>query len=278
MRASTLMRGTALLGVAYAVTNSNPKPSYPNIQSTSFASLPSSLTSSSSFVQGPMISSPFSSLIQQLQFGSSSTPPPPSSHSKGLWLVGTAVAVLNGAKVLLSTPAFSFSLRPATPATRMKERLERHGFVEKPVEPDGNCQMRAISDQLYGDENRHKDVRSKITEWLKSNEKYTVDNSGTAFLGDFIDRDQFPTWMSYVSYMARNGTWGDHITLLGAAETFATRITILSNIDDGGTGQYVTLITPRLAKADKNIYLSHWHEMHYNSLYMTKPPDAQQAA
>jgi hypothetical protein len=164
--------------------------------------------------------------------------------------------------------ALSFSfLNWSTPASRMKERLEKHGFTEKIVAPDGNCQMRALSDQIHGDEKYYNDVRSKITMWLSKNEKYTIDDSGSSTLGDFIDTDRYPRWLSYVSHMSRNGTWGDHITLVAASEVYNVQISIISNVDDKGTGQYITHILPRSKKPTKTLNLSHWHEMHYNSLH-----------
>lgn len=77
-----------------------------------------------------------------------------------------------------------------------------------------------------------------------------MDDDGTATLGDFIDRDQFPKWATYTTYMSRNGklnnififdllllnsfyfyaliiklgTWGDHITLLAAAEVYGVNV------------------------------------------------------
>jgi len=138
--------------------------------------------------------------------------------------------------------------------------------------------MRAISDQIYGDENRHNEVRSKIMQWLSAREKFAVDNEGTATLGDFIDRDQFPRWNSYISYMSQNGAWGDHITLLGAAETYGVSITVLSNVEANGADQYMTYIKPKSAKSTKDIYLSHYHELHYNSLYTANPSKQQEAA
>jgi len=170
---------------------------------------------------------------------------------------------------------FPFSSGKSTPASRMKERLEKHGFVEKLVVPDGNCQMRALADQIHGDEKYHNDVRSKIMSWLSNNEKYKVDDSGTTTLGDFIDRDQYPKWMSYVSYMSRNGSWGDHITLVAASEVYGVKIGIISNVEDHGAGQYLTYILPRNIKPTKSVNLSHWHEMHYNSLHPDGKPRAE---
>jgi len=182
------------------------------------------------------------------------------------------LALIGGVMLFLGTStagafSFPFSSKSSTPASRMKERLEKHGFRETVVAPDGNCQMRSLADQIHGDENYHIDVRSKIMSWLSKNEKFTIDESGSTTLGDFIDRDHYPRWATYVSYMSRNGSWGDHITLVAASEVYNAQIAIISNVDDGGAGQYMTTIMPRSKKPTKTINLSHWHEMHYNSLH-----------
>jgi len=196
------------------------------------------------------------------------------SYRRSMFPPLSTLAIIGGVMLFLghsTVDAFSipFFNRP-TPTSRMKERLEKHGFIEAPVVPDGNCQMRALADQINGDENYHADVRSKIISWLDKNEKFPVDDSGSTTLGDFIDRDHYPRWASYVSYMSRNGSWGDHITLVAAAEVYGVQISIISNVDDGGTGQYMTTIIPRSRKPTKTVSLSHWHELHYNSLHPAK--------
>lgn len=193
------------------------------------------------------------------------------SSRKPIFPLGT-LALIGGVMLFLGTStaeafSFPFSSGKRSPAVRMKERLDKHGFIERVVVPDGNCQMRALADQIHGDENHHVDVRSRIMSWLSKNEKYQVDDNGSATLGDFIDRDTYPRWTSYVSYMSRNGSWGDHLTLVAASEVYDATIAIISNVEDNGTGQYITQILPRTKKPSRTLNLSHWHEMHYNSLH-----------
>eukprot|EP00439_Symbiodinium_sp_Y106_P006341 s3077_g1.t1 len=60
----------------------------------------------------------------------------------------------------------------ATAAAESRQRLaalmRRHGVKERPVEGDGNCQYRALSDQLYGSEEHHAAVRAQVVEHLRS--------------------------------------------------------------------------------------------------------------
>ncbi|CAJ1387112.1 unnamed protein product [Effrenium voratum] len=50
-------------------------------------------------------------------------------------------------------------------AARRHARLERllaaHGLAERPVAGDGNCQFRALADQLYGSEEHHDAIRAQ---------------------------------------------------------------------------------------------------------------------
>jgi len=166
---------------------------------------------------------------------------------------------------------------------RMKQRLEKYGFVERPVAPDGNCMMRAISDQLGGSEAYYPAVRKTIADWLSRNADFVVQDPSAsteqkeagspsfteqgARLSDFLDTDQFPTWDSYCKYMGRDKTWGDHLALVAASEAYQAKIYILSSVDtQGGKSEPVTVIEPKSGTPKRTIYLSHWHENHYNSL------------
>jgi len=162
-----------------------------------------------------------------------------------------------------------------TEAARVTERLHKYGLIERKITPDGNCQFRALADQIMADQNRHKEVRTKIIDWLKGNEKYAVDEQNTTTLGDFLDRDQYPSWENYCYYMSGSRAWGDHLTLVAATEAFGVNLWILSSVEvpDSpeptkiGFDQYITTLSPRIAKPNKTARLAHYHELHYTSLH-----------
>ncbi len=60
---------------------------------------------------------------------------------------------------------------------------------------------------------------------------------------------------------------GDHITLIALAEVLQTRIWILSNVKSDAKLSPVTIIEPREVDQNRCIFLAHWHERHYSSLY-----------
>jgi hypothetical protein len=147
----------------------------------------------------------------------------------------------------------------------MRERLKLYGMTEKKIRGDGNCQFRSIADQISGSEENHAEFRKLCVDWLKKNESYKID--ATTKLSDFLETDHFPTWADYCDYMARDASWGDHITLIALAEVLQTRIWILSNVKSDAKLSPVTVIEPREVDQNRCIFLAHWHERHYSSLY-----------
>eukprot|EP00026_Physarum_polycephalum_P014660 Phypoly_transcript_15201.p1 GENE.Phypoly_transcript_15201~~Phypoly_transcript_15201.p1 ORF type:complete len:221 (+),score=17.86 Phypoly_transcript_15201:68-730(+) len=146
----------------------------------------------------------------------------------------------------------------------MKERLKEHGFREVVVDSN-NCQMRSLADQLFGDQNKHQQVRAEMVKWLSNNEKFKIDDS--TVLGDFLDRDEFPKWEDYVKYLSKDSTWGDQLSLVAAAEAFKVTISVLSNVTAPGKYTYITNIEPRKSPSTKTVYLANYHEQHFNSLH-----------
>jgi len=136
------------------------------------------------------------------------------------------------------------------------------------MDHDGNCMMRAISHQLFGTQEKYKEVRTKILGWLQINEEFDVDGQGTQ-ISYFMDTDEYPSWKEYCTRMSRDGFWGDHLALIAAAQVFAKRIWILSSVIAAGEVEPVTVIEPLGISPDKTLFLSHWHENHYNSLLKT---------
>jgi len=153
---------------------------------------------------------------------------------------------------------------------RMDQRLMSYQFKEQQINPDGNCMFGAIADQLFGDQLKHGEVRRTVVNWLSQNGNAPIDSSGTK-LSDFLDLDQYPTWNHYCNKMGRNGVWGDHLALVGASEAYNSKIWILSSVPTPAGVEPVTIIEPAKSKPTKTIYLSHWHENHYNSLVKNRP-------
>ena len=86
-------------------------------------------------------------------------------------------------------------------ASAFLERLHQNRMVEKQIEADGNCQFRALADQLFdGDQDRHAECRAAAINQLRS--------EPTRYMG-FITEDE--DWETYVQRMEQDRECGDHI-------------------------------------------------------------------
>nr|XP_018439203.1 PREDICTED: OTU domain-containing protein DDB_G0284757 isoform X2 [Raphanus sativus] len=167
---------------------------------------------------------------------------------------------------------------------RLLQRLNVYGLCELKVSGDGNCQVkifkhsslslislysytfilltifqfRALSDQLYRSSEYHKQVRGEVVKQLKDNR--TMYESYVPM-----------KYKRYYKKMAKLGEWGDHITLQSAADRFAAKICLLTSFRD----TCFIEIMPR-DQAPKQLWLSFWSEVHYNSLYDNRAVPVQQ--
>ncbi|GLT70531.1 hypothetical protein SLA2020_426050 [Shorea laevis] len=143
---------------------------------------------------------------------------------------------------------------------RLSERLATYGLAELQIEGDGNCQFRALADQLFRNPDYHKHVRKQIIKQLKQYRK--------------LYEGYVP--MKYKSYrrkMKKSGEWGDHVTLQAAADRFGVKICLVTSFRDTC---YIEIL-PKDKSPTRDIWLSFWSEVHYNSLYgsgdvPTRPP------
>ena len=181
-------------------------------------------------------------------------------------------------------------------------RLDAFGLREKKVSGDGNCQFRALSDQLFRTPEHYGEVRKKIVQQLRKHASryaaYVVrddDVSSSSSELDVSDDKNIPSankkesksaffmmqtaYSNYCDDMAVGGAWGDHVTLQAAADVYGAQITVVTSYLDNG----VLEITPNVSDsngdiAPRNLWLSFWAEVHYNSVYPKmdfkhSPPD-----
>ncbi|XP_039132885.1 OVARIAN TUMOR DOMAIN-containing deubiquitinating enzyme 12-like isoform X3 [Dioscorea cayenensis subsp. rotundata] len=149
---------------------------------------------------------------------------------------------------------------------RLLQRINAYGLVEVKVSGDGNCQFRALSDQLYRSPEHHKHVRKDIVKQLKKNRS--------------LYESYVPMrYKQYYKKMSKIGEWGDHVTLQAAADK--SRKCSSCILQDGTLFQYeakICLLTsfrdscfveivPRQQPPRRELWLSFWSEVHYNSIY-----------
>lgn len=133
---------------------------------------------------------------------------------------------------------------------RLSERLATYGLAELQIEGDGNCQFRALADQLFRSPDYHKHVRKQVIKQLKHFQK--------------LYEGYVPMkYKSYLKKMKKSGEWGDHITLQAAADRFGAKICLVTSFRDTC---YIEII-PKDKNPYRELWLSFWSEVHYNSLY-----------
>lgn len=130
------------------------------------------------------------------------------------------------------------------------ERLGTYGLAEYQIEGDGNCQFRALADQIFRNPDYHKHVRKAVVKQLKEFRKHYE---------GYVPME----YKVYLKKMKRSGEWGDHVTLQAAADRFAAKICLLTSFRD----TCLVEIVPRDATPTRELWLSFWCEVHYNSLY-----------
>ncbi|XP_072970717.1 OVARIAN TUMOR DOMAIN-containing deubiquitinating enzyme 11-like isoform X1 [Typha angustifolia] len=133
---------------------------------------------------------------------------------------------------------------------RLLERLKAYGLAELQVEGDGNCQFRALADQIFRNPDYHKHVRKAVEKQLKQFRKYYE---------GYVPMD----YKAYLKSMKRSGEWGDHLTLQAAADRFGAKICLLTSFRE----TCFIEIVPRDQHPTRELWLSFWSEVHYNSLY-----------
>lgn len=141
---------------------------------------------------------------------------------------------------------------------RLLQRLNVYGLYENKVSGDGNCQFRALSDQMFKSPEYHKHVRKEIVKQLKDNR---------SLYEGYVPMK----YKRYYKKMAKSGEWGDHVTLQAAADKFEAKVCLLTSFRDTC---FIEII-PRSQPPKRELWLSFWSEVHYNSLYEIRAAPVQ---
>ncbi|CAE8640257.1 unnamed protein product [Polarella glacialis] len=139
---------------------------------------------------------------------------------------------------------------------RLSHVLNVYEAKLRPVMADGNCQFRALSAQLFDfSEAQHEKVRELVVGQLRAK----------------------PTWYEgyvqgcydeYVERLAKNGEWGDHVTLQAASDVLGCEIHVLTDLP-GSACVELQPREPRPAKSGvapaRPLCLTFLTEVHYDS-------------
>lgn len=91
--------------------------------------------------------------------------------------------------------------------------MDKKDLVIKKSTGDGNCLFRSISDQLYGDEKYHEQIRKVCMDYIALER---------TFFSDYVveDIDQ------YIETKRKDGEWGDDVEVQALSEIYARPIEI----------------------------------------------------
>jgi len=139
----------------------------------------------------------------------------------------------------------------AVARVRLQEALDLYKAKSVPVEADGNCQFRALSQQFYGDESQHDVLRQRVVGQLeKMPERYS----------DFVSEP----WRDYVKRLSRLCEWGDNVTLQAASDLLGVEIHILN--DQPGAERVQVHPMSSFEEARTPLCLAFLAELHYDAI------------
>ncbi|CAA0808432.1 Cysteine proteinases superfamily protein [Striga hermonthica] len=111
------------------------------------------------------------------------------------------------------TPRVIGSIPDANDATldheRLAQRLATYGLAEMQIEGDGNCQFRALSDQLFQKQDYHKYVRKEVIKQFEAKICLVTSFRDTCYI-EILPKDITPArelWLSFWSEVHYNSLY-----------------------------------------------------------------------
>lgn len=147
---------------------------------------------------------------------------------------------------------------------QVEHHYERLGWRVTSIEKDGNCLFRAISDQLYGSERFHQDIRQRLVDFI-AREK-DIFAPFVELEGESMD--------AYCTRMRRSGEWGGNPELYAAAKSFNIHLVVhqgplrrlrIENDDPSDPTSQNKGLPPPPAKPYRTLHLL-FKDEHYRSL------------
>jgi len=146
----------------------------------------------------------------------------------------------------------AIEMSAAESRARLSKVLDLYNLKLRPVMADGNCQFRALSVQLYGNEAHHAAIRQRLIQQLvEKRDRYEGSHLGT--------------FEEYVERMARDGEWGDNLTLQAASDLLNCDIHVLTDNAESGLLE----IHPEAQQSkphERSLCLAFLTEVHYDAV------------
>ncbi|GAX84260.1 hypothetical protein CEUSTIGMA_g11683.t1 [Chlamydomonas eustigma] len=132
---------------------------------------------------------------------------------------------------------------------RLRERLDRLNLDMVIMTGDGNCQFRALSNELFGTQEYHALVRKQVIQHIEDKSDEFI-----PFLGEDFD--------AYVKAMSSSGTWGDELTLRAACDSYGAIVRCVTSEEQNWYISY----EPLHRRLDRELFLAYISPVHYNAL------------
>ncbi|VDH93569.1 Hypothetical predicted protein [Mytilus galloprovincialis] len=148
----------------------------------------------------------------------------------------------------------------------IKQIAERKNFTVKNVQADGNCLFHAVAYQIcFLLISKHileksKELRQKIVEFLKNNEKTPNGEKYSSFLS-CNESERHVEWTKYLDSMCKQGEYGDEIVVRAISHCFNVNIWVLSTRTPNN---FIIYPAANSTETSKTVYLGFIHEsLHY---------------
>ncbi|CAF3043021.1 unnamed protein product [Rotaria sp. Silwood2] len=129
-----------------------------------------------------------------------------------------------------------------------KTLKEKKGFIIKPVQEDGACLFRAISDQVFGDEEMHSIVRQNCMDYIVKNSDFF-----RAYITEDFDQ--------YITRKRRQNCHGNHIEIIALSELYNRPIEVYEY-----STEPINIVHGVYKTDNEPIRLSYHCGVHYNSI------------
>lgn len=162
-------------------------------------------------------------------------------------------------KSLVRTRSYPPVARIESAEAIFTSRLQAIGLHIIRVDGDGNCLFRAVAHQLYLDESRHIELRTRCVQHMKEHwERYK----------SFCDSD----FDAYLRSMEVSGTWGDNLEIYALEEVLDRFICIYSSEGKEVKPMKIHFDDDFHLEGVEPILLTYHGQSHYNSLFNEKCP------
>lgn len=128
--------------------------------------------------------------------------------------------------------------------------LDELNLYASATKGDGNCLFRALSDQLFGDESHHSEIRQNIVNYVEEHGDHFA-----AFVGEFGE-----TFDQYLNRLRQDGVYGGDIEITGFADYYNKAVVIYQ-------ADSLYVIQPREStKVQGSVHLAYHTWEHYSSV------------